>query len=445
VIDLLRTRHVASGREIAQALGISQATFSRAIKRAGEQVITLGRGPATRYALPRAIAGVPGEIPMFEVDEEGIAHRTGLVTPLHGGSVWAERRGEGILFDGMPFYLADMAPQGFLGRAFARSHPDLQLPERITDWNDDHILRALVHRGNDTVGNVIIGEEAVGRFIQSALNEISPIAFANQATEFERLAQEATEGQPAGSSAGGERPKFTAWVQTAEGPRQMIVKFSPPLSSEVGQRWSDLLTCEGIAAGVLLEAGIAAPRCEMVRTERRSYLMVERFDRIGARGRRGVVSLSAIHDYLHGQRDNYTNAASRLQRSGTIPPDDAAKMRLIHCFGMLIGNTDMHYGNVSFFLDADGRFRLTPIYDMLPMFYAPMSDQLVERKFAPATLATEAMSAWHQAYQLAGTFWRRVVEDPQISGGFKAITRANEQTIGELRAASLSAVNVPDR
>ena len=157
-----------------------------------------------------------------------------------------------------------------------------------------------------------------------------------------------------------------------------------------------------------------------------------------------MVSLSAIDDYLHGQRDNYTQAAIRLQRSGTIPPEDAAIMRLVHCFGMLIGNTDMHFGNVSFLFDADGRFRLTPIYDMLPMLYAPVSDQLVERQFAPATLPSDAMSAWHQAYQLAGNFWRRVAEDPHISEEFKAITRANERTIEELGVASLRAINVPE-
>ena len=149
---------------------------------------------------------------------------------------------------------------GFLGRAFSRSHPDLGLPERITDWSDDHVIRALTDRSHDTVGNVIIGEGALRHFIESSATARRPIPLVNQGEAFDELAQVATEGQPAGSSAGGERPKFATYAETASGPSQVLVKFSPPCTNDVGQRWSDLLVCEAIAAEVLNDAGVMAVR-----------------------------------------------------------------------------------------------------------------------------------------------------------------------------------------
>ncbi len=41
-------------------------------------------------------------------------------------------------------------------------------------------------------------------------------------------------------------------------------------------------------------------------------------------------------------------------------------------FGMLIGNTDMHHGNLSFIISLHGRpYALAPAYDILPMGFAP--------------------------------------------------------------------------
>ena len=350
LIRTLRARGIATARELCQDLGISQATFSRAIRDSANEILTLGRGRATRYAIPRLIPGVPREIPIFEVNDQGVAQRTGTLNPLHGGAFWVERSGRGEVHEGMPFFVADMRPQGFLGRAFARTHPDLGLPERITDWNDDHVIRALTDRGDDTVGNVIIGEGELQRFIASSAKARQPVPLVNQGQAFDALAQAATEGQLAGSSAGGDRPKFTTYAETAHGPAQVLVKFSPPFASDMGQRWSNLLVCEAIAAEVLNEAGVMAARAGIVMSGQRTHLTVDRFDRIGERGRRALISLGAIDDHRFGNRDNYTSAAARFERAGMISSEDAETMRLIHCFGVLIGNTDMHFGNLSFFV-----------------------------------------------------------------------------------------------
>lgn len=441
LVRLLRTRGASPGKDLRDALGISQATFSRLIRDCTPDILALGRGRSTRYAIPRTIAGVSREIPLFEVDENGQAHRTGLLVPLHGGAIWAERHGQGEVYGGMPFFVEDMRPQGFLGRAFARSKPVPDLPERITDWNDDQVIRALTQRGDDTIGNIIIGEGAVRNFIAASAFEYLPIPLADQGTLFDEMAQVATEGQPPGSSAGGERPKFMAYAETGKGPRQVLVKFSPPRAGEVGQRWSDLLVCESIAAQVLGEAGVSSALSTIVQSAQRTHLVVDRFDRTGERGRRGVISLGAIDDHRFGNRDNYTSAAARLERAGMISGQDAETIRLIHCFGMLIGNTDMHFGNISFFPLPGDRYALAPIYDMLPMLYSPVNDQMAAREFVPAELPIQAMGVWGQAFTLAGEFWRRVAEHPDVSAGFKALIRGNEEKLRTLQRTSAQAID----
>ena len=432
-----------SARELCQALGISQATLSRILRSASNDVVAVGRGRSTRYAVLRTISGVPRDIPMFDIDEKGVAQRTGTLNALYGGAVWVQRNESGELYEGIPFFLDDMRPQGFLGRAFARNNPDLELPERITDWSEDHVIRALTARGDDTIGNAIIGEGSFQRFLETAAAAIEPIPIGIQGTSFDNLAKQATEGQPPGSSAGGERPKFTAYAELAGGgAAQVLVKFSPPYDSDVGQRWSDLLVCEAIAADVLSESAIPAARTHILRTDERTHLIVERFDRVGARGRRAVISLGALDDYYFGNRDNYTLAAARLERTGRVSAQNAATIRLIHCFGLLIGNTDMHFGNVSFFPEGNARYRLSPIYDMLPMLYSPVNDQLVEREFICPALPIQAIESWDSAFCLAILCWQRVAANPDISEGFKVLVNANEQKLARMRESSARSVDV---
>lgn len=54
---------------------------------------------------------------------------------------------------------------------------------------------------------------------------------------------------------------------------------------------------------------------------------------------------------------------------------------LLDAFGTLFAHTDRHHGNVSLLLHQH-RWQLAPAYDMLPMFYAPVAGEVVERDWA---------------------------------------------------------------
>jgi len=62
----------------------------------------------------------------------------------------------------LPWFLADLRPDGFTGRAFVRRlHEDLALPPRVLDWHNDHVLAALSRRGKDTLGGLVVGQESL--------------------------------------------------------------------------------------------------------------------------------------------------------------------------------------------------------------------------------------------------------------------------------------------
>ena len=411
--DLLRvlTRlRVARPAELQAALGISQATLSRLVARANTDVLRMGRGRATQYARRRVIHGLESPLPVFRVSASGAVEDSGVLHLLGDAQHWwARSPREGTLFRGLPPQLVDMAPQGYIGRGFPQRYPELQLPERIADWSDDHRLIALAKRGEDCVGDLVIGSESLARWAAS-----SPTLVRD--ADYPKLATLATQNI-AGSSAGGEQPKFGAFA----GGRHVLVKFSPPADTPAARRWRDLLWCEWKALEAVHAAGTRAARARLVDVEGWRCLEVERFDRTGERGRRAVVSLAALDDEYFGQRDSWSSAAARLVSTPfSLPPADATHLRWLDVFGQLTGNTDRHFGNVAFFVESSGALRLAPAYDMLPMILAPVNDTVVGRDFQPAPPSGDNLDLWSDAAHWAERYWREVQANPDLHDDVRA-------------------------
>ena len=392
---------------------------------AGPRVCQLGRGRATRYALSREIAGLGRHTPVFRVDERGHPNRHSVLHFLAGSEYWLEREsGDDQSFSGLPPFVEDMRPQGYIGRGFPALYPELRLPGRINDWSDDHQLIALAMRGEDCVGNLIIGEDSLNRFLAE---QPQPRTRA----DYTSLATGALAGQP-GSSAGGEHPKFAAY---SEG-RHLLVKFAGG-DGAAADRWRDLLVCEYLALEVLREAGIPVSRSEWFDFDGSRYLELERFDRVGRQGRRGVLSLWAINGhYLDPAFDNWTGASRRILQEPSLSMDaeHANRMIWLDTFGDLIGNTDRHFGNFSFFAEEARVLVLTPtpVYDMLPMVFAPTDANLVERQFAPGPPTAMNLHLWHEVANHALKYWSRLCEEAELSVGFRRIATGCRDTLARL-------------
>lgn len=411
----------ARASDLALRLGVSQPTISRLIAAAGARVCRMGEGRGTRYAPTRSISMLGTRLPIYRVDESGKSHRHGDLHLLANGHHWLHpEKGPGVFFEGLPPFAADMSPQGYVGRSFTTRYPELDVPRRITDWNDDHRLLALALRGEDCTGNFIIGDESLNRFLAQAPRSVQP-------GDYPELARSSMEGQP-GSSAGGEQPKFSTF---SEG-RHVLVKFSGADEGAAARRWRDLLVSEGMALEMLRAEGIPAATSRSLYIEGRRFLEVERFDRIGLRGRRALLSLGAIDDEYFGHRDNWTQAARRLLAAGRIDREEARRMRWLDAFGQLIGNSDRHFGNLSFFVEDDGRFRLAPVYDMLPMLFAPVEGDVVDRRFDPTPPTADTFDVWSHAARCAVMYWRGLVKSTDLSDAFLERCRLCLSTIEAL-------------
>ena len=108
-------------------------------------------------------------------------------------------------------------------------------------------------------------------------------------------------------------------------------------------------------------------------------------------------------------------------------------MRWLDVFGQLIGNTDRHFGNLSFLETDEGPLRLAPVYDMLPMAFAPSGTTIVESPFEPAPPTAETLDVWPDAARHAHGFWTRVVDCAALGDDFRKLASRCREVLEALR------------
>lgn len=406
-----------TARQLVESTGLSQPTVSRALIALGDEVVRLGAGPAIHYAL-RDSSRSQLAVPVYRVSDGGQIRELGRLLPVRPeGFVMQQADGVCLHSAGLPWWLFDMRPQGYLGRAYASAHADgLGLPANPEHWGDAEVLRALLAHGHDVIGNLLIGERARQHFLSMPLPQ--PV---ERQCDYPLLARAASAGELAGSSAGGEQPKFCAYSPDGH----VLVKFSATDDNPISQRWRDLLLAEHLALAVL---GVATT---VVDCGQQRFLEVPRFDRIGPLGRVGVFSLRALDaEFIGAAHAPWPVVVQRLAAAGHVTPQSHAGAALLWAFGTLIGNTDMHAGNLSF-ISLHGRpYQLAPAYDMLPMAFAPRSSGALADTL-PAAMPTADVPAgiWHQALALAQDYSTRLRAHAGFSASFAPCISALEQHI----------------
>lgn len=448
LVPLIRARGPISATELAALLRVNRTTIARTLRDFGGDLVTLGATRSTRYLLRRGIRNIGSRWPIFRIDENGRAGDWAELEALHERSwrvnwvgappEWADHFTEpNGLWSGFPFFLGDVRPQGFLGRAIAsRISRALALPEDLRRWSDDDIVVYLQAAGEDLPGNVVLGEDCLRQALAGSAD--LPTGRVMEADQWEtfypRQAMEISQSLP-GSSAGGEQPKFLVTMHDGNGIfHPVLVKFTAPLEQETGRRWADLLVCEFHAHEVLAAAGLSNPGTRLLNAGGRRFLEIPRFDRRGSSGRLGVVSLEALSAASVGLARDWSTAAGELHRHGLIDETSVAIIQRLQAFGELIGNSDMHPGNLAFFLGDTLPLQVTPCYDMLPMQWAPGAQgEIVSRPFAPAPPVPSLLEPWRDAAGMAVDFWERVAADPRITPGFARMAEEAGGVVLQLR------------
>jgi hypothetical protein len=381
-------------------------------------VLTLGRGKTTRYGLPKSILGRPAQQPLFWVDEAGTANEIGLLSFLAGN--WIHVDGplvQGLVRGELPWFLLPLRPKGFLGRLLAQRLSVAALGADPDFWDvESALFAALTLR--DAPGAIVLGEPPT-----AAMHAPLPANPEALLSALDALSADVAKTLPVGWYAGGEQPKFIAIRDSGE---HVLVKFTPPRGTPFGERWHDLLVAEALACEVLASHGVEVARCETLHSPTRTYLVSTRFDRIGASGRRHVVSLGAAHAaFVAGGYSSWAQSCDALVRQRRLDRTAADQARALMAFGHLIGNIDMHSGNLGLLVKPEdlvrGRFSLAPVYDMLPMRWRP--DPVHGGVADYSAFEPDALSLASGARAPATDFWLRLAEHASVSKPLRTVAK----------------------
>lgn len=408
-----------NAKQLIEKMDISQPTLSRALREMSDDIVRIGAGPSIHYALRDAWRGFRSA-PIYRITDEGLIKPLGELIPVRPeGFVMLQNNNVSLHSDGLPWWLFDMRPQGYLGRAYASTYAaDLGLPLNPEQWSDSDVVRALLVNGHDAIGNLVIGEQARERFLTMPVP--TPV---ERATAYPVLALSASAGEAPGSSAGGEQPKFCTYTERGH----VLVKFTTSDDNPVSERWRDLLLAEHLALGVL------GKETEVFDFGGQRFLEVPRFDRAGPLGRIGVFSLRALDaEFIGKARESWPVLVNSLIKDGHVHPDAAAETARLWAFGMLIGNTDMHHGNLSFISSHGRPYRLAPAYDILPMGFAPRAGGAIVNELRPALLPQIISSdIWQEALALAEEFYTAASSCERFSTNFAPCIEALRQHIDD--------------
>ena len=410
VAALLARGEPLSAGQLAAATGKSQSSISLALGKLGERICRMGAARSTRYALKKDILGLAAEQSIVFTDSSGHMQNWGLLTHLHASQVFAATL-TGKSFGPtarLPWFLTPLRPQGFLGRQYAQLRQDF--PPDPEQWSLPQILYLVTRYAHHAPGAFNLGSPS-GRLV----DEVSP-QNEQRLVQYDTRAIQVSHNLPAGSSAGGEQPKFLSEYLRDQSWQHCIVKYTPPHGTPFGDRWRALLILEELALRTLAARGVDAAPTQVLHSTQRTYLESVRFDRIGMEGKQHVVAIAALHDeFVGGPWKNWVHTAAALAQTGMITPHELQQIARIFAFGHYIGNTDMHSGNLSFFVDdvVAPKIGLAPVYDMLPMMWRPdihqgiLSDSPVRQQNMPSGFDEQqeearswAIEFWRQAQQL---------------------------------------------
>jgi serine/threonine-protein kinase HipA len=191
-----------------------------------------------------------------------------------------------------------------------------------------------------------------------------------------------------GTSAGGARAKAViAW-----NPRTQLVRSGQIDAGPGFEHW--LLKFDGVSAnrdkdlddpqgfGVIeyayskmaRAAGVTMSDCRLLEENGRRHFMTRRFDRIGSSGKLHLQSLGALahYDFNDAGAHSYEQALLVIRRLG-LPMATVEQQFRRMVFNVVARNQDDHVKNIAFLMGRDGRWALSPAFD-LTYAYRPGSE-----------------------------------------------------------------------
>lgn len=178
-----------------------------------------------------------------------------------------------------------------------------------------------------------------------------------------------------GTSAGGARPKaviamndkgkiMSGQTEAPRGYDYWILKFDGVTDLELGEP-KGYGRIEYAYYLMAKAAGINMTECRLLEENGRAHFMTKRFDRVNG-NKLHMQSLCGIAHYDFNQAGAYSyEQAFTIMRQLRLSKADASQQYRRMAFNVIARNQDDHTKNISFLMGPDGKWALSPAYDVI--------------------------------------------------------------------------------
>ena len=318
-----------------------------------------------------------------------------LLMPL-GQGVWSFPQLSRATFKGLPGMLADSLPDKF-GTALIDAWL-VRSGRSVDDFTPVERLCYVGHRGMGALefipaidtGIVTNSPLEIAQLVSLAQKAISPkasLAIDAGTDGTSPDSEDLTEIIRVGTSAGGARAKAViAWNETTGEIRSgqldqptLFTHWLLKFDGVDGNRDKELADPLGYGriehayAQMAGEAGINVPRTRLLEEGGRAHFMTQRFDRVDG-DRLHLQSLTALAHYDFNMAGAYSyEQALQVMRKLRLSNVDLVEQFRRAVFNVVARNQDDHTKNISFLMDRQGEWQLSPAYD-ITYAYNPSGD-----------------------------------------------------------------------
>lgn len=302
-----------------------------------------------------------------------------LMMPLQDGHVYQFPSLSHDTFLGLPGLLADALPDAFgkalldkwlvsVGRTFANP------------------IERLCYQGKRSMGAlefVPAQDNYLERGTQLEIDSLVEIAreVLDQKKQLDTNLHEDTKEAIAniirvGTSAGGQRAKAviafndetgevrSGQIDAPEGFLHWLLKLDGVTNAELGDP-KHYGRIEYVYSLMARKAGIDMTECRLLEENGRAHFMTRRFDRINGNEKIHMQTLCGIAHYDYKMLRAYSyEQVFQVMRRLRLPYSQAEEMYRRMVFNVIARNQDDHTKNISFLMDRQGKWSLSPAYDI---------------------------------------------------------------------------------
>ena len=322
------------------------------------------------------------QVAEFEYDRSFIGkgvEPSPLMMPVREGRIYSFAGLNRDTFRGLPGMLADSLPDTYGRALFDRW---LALMGR-TSGNP---IESLCFLGKRCMGAlefepaINIGNDSIQQFEIDSLVDVARDALKQKDSFVTNLEEDKKAAIAAilrlGTSAGGQRAKAiiaynkvtkevrSGQVDAPEGFDYYLIKLDG-VSAERGFRETENYgRLEYSFYKLARTCGIEMTECSLLEENGRAHFLTKRFDRENGR-KVHMQTLCAIAHYDFQLKRGYSyEQAFNVMRALRLPYSAAREMFLRIVFNVAVRNQDDHTKNISFLMGEDGKWRLSPAYDV---------------------------------------------------------------------------------